>query len=236
MEVKEAKKDNASIESLFKVGAHFAYSKSRRHPSTKPYIFGVKNKVEIFNLEKTSELLDSAKEFVKNIAKTGGQILFLGGKSEAKESVKNAAISINMPYVSGRWIGGTLTNFPNIRKRVEKMEDLTSKREKGELGKYTKKERLLIDRSIEKLNFFFGGLSVMKDMPKALFVVDSKREEIAIEEARAQKIPVISLSGSDCNLKGIEYPIPANDSSTASIKFIVDEIASAYKAGRNTKA
>jgi small subunit ribosomal protein S2 len=236
MEVKEAKINNASIESLFKVGAHFAYSKSRRHPSTKPYIFGIKNKVEIFNLEKTSEMLDSAKEFVKNIAKTGGQVLFVGGKSEAKEAVKDAAVSVNMPFVSGRWIGGTLTNFPNIKKRVEKLEDLTSKKEKGELGKYTKKERLLIDREIERLNFFFSGLIPMKDLPKAVFIVDSGREEIAVAEAKEMKIPVVSLSGSDCNLKGIDYPIPANDSSAASIKFFVNEIASAYRAGKNSKA
>lgn len=230
----QAQKDtkNEMVERLFKVGAHFAYPRSRRHPSMKSFMFGAKNKVEIFDLERTGEMLAKALEFVSGIASTGGQILFVGGKNESRDSVKNGALSVGLPYVAGRWIGGTLTNFSEISKRVTKLETLTAQKEKGELGKYTKKERLLIDREIENLKRFFLGLSSMKSMPKALFVIDAKREHTAIDEARQQGIPVISLMNSDNNLKDADYSIPANDASMASIKFFVSEIANAYQKGK----
>ncbi|MFO0718418.1 MAG: 30S ribosomal protein S2 [Candidatus Paceibacterota bacterium] len=224
-----------AVENLFKAGAHFAYAKSRRHPSAKPFIFGVKNKVEIFDLEKTHVELEKAKDFVRKIGETGGQILFVTGKSEAKETVKNIASSLGMPYVAGRWIGGTITNFPEIRKRVTKLETLTAQKEKGELAKYTKKERLLIDRDIERLNTSFSGILPMKELPKALFVVDSKKEHIAIAEAKQAGIKIVSLSGSDCDLSEVDYAIPGNDVSMQSIAYIVGEIASAYKEGKSAK-
>jgi small subunit ribosomal protein S2 len=220
------------IEKMFKAGAHFGFSKSRRHPSTKPLIFGAKNKVEIFDLEKTKVYLDTVKNFVKSIAEKNGMILFVGSKNEARDSVKRVANSLNMPYVAGRWIGGTFTNFPQIRKRVDRMEMLTTQREKGELGKYTKKERLLIDREIDNLNRFFAGIASMKEMPKAIFVIDSKHEKIAVTEAHKVKIPVIGLCGTDCNLSEVEFPIPGNDANRTSIAFFLDEIAAAYKAGQ----
>lgn len=223
------------ITKMFTAGAHFAFSRSRRHPTTAPYIFGVKNRVEIFDLEKTEILLKKALEFVRKMATEGKQILFVGGKSEARDAIKNAALSLDMPYVSGRWIGGTLSNFKEIRSRVEKFLDLTAKREKGELAKYTKKERLLIDREIEKLDRFFSGLIPMKDLPKALFVIDSKHENIAVEEARKVGIPVVSLMGSDCKFSDVTHPILGNDASVASVAFFVDQIAWAYKEGRNER-
>jgi len=232
MEERKNVAKNDIIELMFKAGAHFGYGKSRRHPSAKPFIFGSKNKVEIFDLEKTKDNLESAKNFVKTLAEKNQQILFVGGKAESREVIKNGAISVGMPYVSGRWVGGTLTNFPEIRKRVAKFEDLISKKENGELSKYTKKERLLIDREIERLKMLFFGIVTLKEMPKALFVVDSKKESNAVAEARANNIPVIALTGSDCDLKEVEFPIPGNDSSVSSIKFFVDEIAKAYKEGK----
>ena len=229
MEVKNSGK--SAIENLFKAGAHFAYSKSRRHPSAKPFIFGVKNKVEIFDLEKTEVELQKAKDFVKTFGETGAQILFVGGKNEAKEAIKNVAQSLNMPYVAGRWIGGSLTNFSEIRKRVIKLETLTSQKEKGELAKYTKKERLLIDRDIARLQMSFSGLVTMKELPKLMFVVDSKKEHIAVAEAKKNGVKIISLSGSDCDLGEVDYAIPGNDVSMHSIAYVVSEIASAYKEG-----
>ena len=229
MEVKNSGK--SAIENLFKAGAHFAYSKSRRHPSSKPFIFGVKNKVEIFDLEKTEVDLHKAKDFVKTFGETGAQILFVGGKNEAKEAIKNVAQSLNMPYVAGRWIGGSLTNFSEIRKRVIKLETLTSQKEKGELAKYTKKERLLIDRDIARLQMSFSGLVTMKELPKLMFVVDSKKEHIAVAEAKKNGVKIISLSGSDCDLGEVDYAIPGNDVSMHSIAYVVSEIASAYKEG-----
>lgn len=233
MEAKNSPKN--AIENLFKAGAHFAYAKSRRHPSAKPFIFGVKNKVEIFDLEKTQVELEKAKDFVRKIGETGGQILFVAGKSEAKNPLQSIASSLGMPYVAGRWIGGTLTNFPEIRKRVIKLETLTSQKEKGELAKYTKKERLLIDRDIDRLNISFSGILPMKELPKALFVVDSKKEHIAIAEAKQNGIKIVSLSGSDCDLGEVDYAIPGNDVSMQSIAYVVGEIASAYKEGKEAK-
>jgi small subunit ribosomal protein S2 len=225
----------ATIENMFKAGAHYAYQKSRRHPSAAPFIFGVKNKVEIFDLEKTSTMLEAAKKFVADIAKTGKQVLFVGGKNEARDAIKAGALALGMPVVAGRWIGGSLSNFTEIRRRIEKFEKLTDEREKGELTKYTKKERLLIDREIDNLEKFFGGLVNMKEKPSALFVIDPRKEKNAVREANGLGIPVVALVGSDCNLNEVAYPIPGNDSSKASIKFFVDEIVSAYKSGKISK-
>jgi small subunit ribosomal protein S2 len=219
------------IDALFSAGAHFGFVKSRRHPSTKPFIFGVKNKIEIFDLEKTSESLEKALSFVEELGSRGAKILFVSGKNEAKFAITATAESVNMPYVAGRFIGGTLTNFPEIKKRVEKLESWVSQKEKGELAKYTKKERLLIDREIDKLREFFFGLSVMKNLPQALFVVDAKREFIAVKEAQKMNIPVIALCGTDNNLNEVEFPIPGNDASKTSIEFFLSKIAQSYKAG-----
>ncbi len=225
---------NATINGLFEAGAHFGYPKSKRHPSTSKYIFGTKNKVEIFDLETIIPLLDKAKEFAFSLGKEKKRILFVGGKNEARVATRLTATSISMPYVDGRWLGGTLTNFSEIRKRIEKMERLMSEREKGELAKYTKLERLRIDEEIEKLDKMFGGISSLTELPKALFVVDPGYEEIAVAEAHSTKIPVIAIASNDCNIEDVDFPIPANDSSTKSIEFIMKEIAEAYRAGSKT--
>lgn len=224
-----------NVDALFTAGAHFGFVKSRRHPSAKPFIFGVKNKIEIFDLEKTNESLEKALAFVEELASKNAKILFISGKNEAKQAITTVAESINMPYVAGRFIGGTLTNFPEIKKRVDKLESWVSQKEKGELVKYTKKERLLIDREIDKLREFFFGLSVMKSLPQAIFVVDAKREMIAVKEAQKMGIPVIALCGTDNNLNEVEFPIPGNDASKTSIEFFLSKIAGAYKAGQLKK-
>jgi small subunit ribosomal protein S2 len=229
------KTDNSVVDALFSVGAHFGFIKSRRHPSTKPFIFGVKNKIEIFDLEKTSVALNEALDFVRELGTKNAKILFVSGKNEAKANIVLTAESINMPYVAGRFIGGTLTNFSEIRKRVDKLESWVSQKEKGELVKYTKKERLLIDREIDKLREFFFGLSVMKNLPQAVFVIDSKKESIAVKEAQKMGIPVISLSGTDNNLNEVDFAIPGNDASRTSIEFFLQKIAEAYKEGQLKK-
>ncbi len=232
----DKKVNNEKIERMFEAGMHFGYSKTRRHASVAPYIFGVKNQVEIINLEKTDELLTNALDFVSSLAKEGKQILFVGGKNEARGAVQLSAESAGMPFVAGRWIGGTLTNFSEIKKRLNKLESLTNQKEKGELSKYTKKERLMIDREIEKLEKFFSGLSGMKDMPKAVVVVDSKKEDIAVSEALTMKIPVIALCGTDCDITKINYPVVANDSAISSITFFANEISKAYQKNKVLKA
>lgn len=227
--------ENGVVDALFNAGAHFGFIKSRRHPSTKPFIFGVKNNIEIFDLEKTKDSLKKALEFVSDLGSRGATILFISGKSEAKVSITVSAESINMPYVAGRFIGGTLTNFPEIKKRVDKLESWVLQKEKGELAKYTKKERLLIDREIDKLRVFFFGLSVMKKLPDAVFVVDSKKESIAVKEAKVMGIPVIALCGTDNNLNEVDYAIPGNDSSRTSIEFFLNKIVASYKEGQLKK-
>jgi small subunit ribosomal protein S2 len=222
------------MERMFKAGAHFAFAKNRRHPSVKPLIFGVKNKVEIFDLEKTREYLAKAKEYMKKLGAAGSTVLFVSGKSEAREAIERAGRVLGMPFVAGRWIGGTFTNFGQIRKRIDRMEKLVSDREKGELLKYTKKERLMIDREIANLQRFFGGIAIMKELPKAIFVIDSKKEKTAVAEAHSVRVPIVALCGSDCDLTDVTQPIPGNDTSVASINFFVNEIVAAYQEGKAT--
>ncbi|SRR3989344_1236246 len=225
----EATKTEQKLDELFKAGAHFGFSKSRRHPTTTPAIFGSKNRIDIFDLEKTQNSLDKALEFVASLVEKNSTILFVGGKNEAQKILKEVAEKVEVPYVASRWIGGTLTNFPEIRKRIEMMLDLSAQKTKGELSKYTKKERLLIDRKIEKLEKMFGGIKNMTALPKALFIIDPRFEDTALREAINLKIPVIALCGSDNDISNIDYPITANDSNIASIQFFVNKIAEAYK-------
>ena len=228
-EIRKAGK--GAFDALFSVGAHFGFVKSRRHPSAKPFIFGSKNNLEIFDLGKTSKELEKALTFVGEKGKEAVSGLWVGGKNEAREAVKKAGLELEMPYVAGRWIGGTLSNFSEIKKRIARLEELTNQREKGELSKYTKKERLLFDREIEKLTIYFGGLSRLKTMPKFLVVIDPKKEYIAVAEARKIGIPVVALAGSDSNLYELDYAIPGNDSSRQSIAFILAELVATYKKG-----
>lgn len=233
MDTKDTKEGIAPlISTMFQSGAHFGYARSRRHPSVKPFIFGSKNGVEIIDLEKTNFLLEQAKLFVKDFAKSGKQILFVGTKNEARKIIVDAASAIDMPFVAERWVGGILTNFSEIKKRGSLLESLLAKREKGELAMYTKKERLLIDKDIARLERNFSGIVSMKELPTVLVIVDPKKESIALKEARFMKIPVIALANSDCNLRELDFPIPANDAAVSSISFFVEELVKAFKEGR----
>ncbi len=222
--------NNSQIEKMFEVGAHYAYTRSKRHPSAKPFIFGVKNGTEIFDLEKTALALAKAQEFIRTLLATGmKQVLFVGSKSEIKNIIKEIADDVKMPNVTNRWVGGTLTNFDLIKKRVEKYQKLLEDKESGALLKYTKKERGQIDKEIAKLERKFAGIVSMKTLPAAMFVIDSKYEAIAMEEAKQKNIPVIALANSDCNIREIDYPILANDASCDSVRFFANEIASVCK-------
>jgi small subunit ribosomal protein S2 len=226
----------ADIKTLFEAGAHFGFSRARRHPTAAPYIFATKDRTDIFDLEESGKRLEAAAAFASALASAGKQLLLVGGKNEALGVVKQVAESIDMPYVAGRWIGGTLTNFKNIRKRIERLEKLSKERESGELSKYTKRERLMIDREIEELLGRFGGLVSMADLPGALFVIDSRHEETAVKEANQLKIPVIALSNTDCDFSLVQYPIPGNDTSVKSIKLVAEAVAQAYASGKRAPA
>ena len=229
-EEKDVKKEEL-VQELFKIGAHFGYSRSSRHSSTKPFIFGFKNKTAIIDLEKTIEVLEVAKDFVRELGRSKKTLLLVGTKSEAKKIIKGIAESAGLPFVTERWIGGTLTNFKEIRKRVERMEDLREKSEKGELTIYTKKERGVIAKELSDLERYFDGIVGLKRLPGAVFVVDVDREKIAVAEAQKIKAPVVALCNSDCDISSLEYPIVANDSAITSISFFVKQIVEAYKEG-----
>ncbi len=221
--------DEKLVDDLFKVGAHFGYSKTRRHPSVKPYIFGSKNRMDIIDLDKSVGLLARALAFVEQMSREGKQIILVGNKKEAQKFVIDAATKLDMPYVANRWIGGTLTNFPEIRKRIARLEDLMNKKETGGLDVYTKKERGVLDKEMSDLVKRFWGIAKMKRLPGAILVVDSNKEEIAILEAKKANIPIISLSGSDCDISTINYPVIANDSASLSIEFFLNKVVEAYR-------
>jgi len=227
----------ADIKTLYDAGAHFGYPRARRHPTSQPFLYTTKDRTDIFDLEETQKRLDAAKAFATALAGQGKSILFVGGKNEAMAIVKDVAEKIGQPYVAGRWIGGTLTNFKNIRKRIERLDRLVTDRDSGELEKkYTKKEQLLMSREVEGLEFRFGGITKMSDLPSALFVVDSRHEKTAVQEANQLKIPVIALSSSDCDFAKTQYPIPANDTSVKSISLVINEVADAFAEGRRAPA
>ncbi len=227
---------NKAIESMFSAGAHFGLGRSRRHPTISPFIFGTKNGTDILDLEKTSQTLEDARAVIAALGKEGKTILFVGGKKEASGAIRDVAQSLSMPYVDGRWIGGTLSNFTQIRKRIDRYEKLTSDRDRGELSKYTKRERMLIDKEIDSLERMFLGIVPMKKIPDAVVVIDPRREKNAVKEASDMGVTVIAVAGSDCNLSEVSHAIVGNDASKSSIRYFLDEVASAYREGEKSKS
>ena len=217
------------IQDLFGVGAHYGYSRTRRHPSVKAHLHGSKNRTDIIDLEKTDAQLTRAQELLQAIANTGRQVIFVGTKPEIRDLVKATAESLNMPYVDERWIGGSLTNWKQIKSRINMLEDLGGKRETDSLVYQTKKEKLLIERKIDKLARRFGGLSTLKGIPAAVIVVDAREEAIAVTEAGMMQVPVIAITNTDTDITNVTVPIIANDSSRKSVDFLLKELANAMK-------
>ncbi len=225
------KTDGNIVDQMFEVGAHFGYERSRRHPSALPYIFGVKNKVEIFDLEKVSLKLDTALEFIKKVASEGQQILIVGGKKEASQIVKDGADKIAMPYVNGRWIGGTLTNSDQVRKAITKllhMRDVVDK----PLAHMKKKQVSMLKKDLDRLEKNVSGIVSLRTPPAALVVVDVRRESTAVKEAKACGIPVIALVDTNSSTYGINTVIPANDDSFKSVGFILEKLEEAALKGQ----
>ena len=219
---------DAKIAEMFAAGAHFGYSKSSRHPSIQDFIYGNKAGVQVIDLEKTAAQLESAQQAVKELSVNGGKIVFVGSKNEAQDIIKSAAKETGMPYVSTRWIGGTLTNYSEIKKRISKLAKMMADREKGEYDKYNKKEQLDLDKEIEKLQKHYTGLLTMTELPKALIVVDSKSENIAVKEAHDMGIPVIAIANTDCDISMVKYPIVANDASVKSISYFIEALQNSF--------
>ncbi len=219
--------ENLDLTILLEKGAHFGHQKAKRHPKMKPYIFMQKDKVCIINLEETKKSLNKALAFLQNLAKKGKTILFVGTKRQAKQVVKNAAVKMNMPYVVERWVGGTLTNFKVVRKAVEKLLQLEKKKTSPDWGKYTKKERLEMEREIKRLEKMIGGIKKMEKLPEAIFLVSAAYEKTSLREAKDMKIPIVALVDTDADPSGIDYVIPCNDDAVGVIDFVLDLVTKA---------
>ncbi len=218
---------DVSLQQLLEAGCHFGHQARRWHPAMAQYIYTNRDNVHIFDLVKTQTGLKAAAAFVKATAAKGEKILFVGTKRQAKEVVEAAAKKAGMPYVTQRWLGGTLTNWDQIYKRISRLKDLRDKRETGELKKYTKKEQLLIDREIAKLERFLGGIESLSSRPAAIFVVDTHREEVAVREAVKTGVTVIGMVDTNGDPRLVDYVIPVNDDALKSIELIVNTVADA---------
>ena len=222
--VKNECSSSLDLEEMARAGLHFGHRSSRIHPKMKPYLQGVRNTIHIISLEKTAEKLEEVLKFIKEIISEGKTLLLVGTKIQVKELVKETAESCGFPYVSERWLGGTFTNFGIIRKRIEYFKDLERKRDSGGLEKYTKKERAKIEKKIRGLERKFGGIKNLEKLPDVIFVLEMKKDELAIKEARKMGIKVISISDTNCDPSLADYFIPANDDAISSVKYILEKV------------
>jgi len=218
-----------SLEEMLKAGVHFGHRTSKWNVKMEPYIFTARNSVHIIDLEKTQEKLAKALKFIQGIKEKKGVILFVGTKVAVKEITSQTAKKCRMPYVNERWLGGTLTNFGIISKRLEYFRDLEEKNKKGELKKYTKKEQHQFGVELQKLEKQFGGIKKMLKLPEALLVVDVQKEKLAVKEARMKNVPVIGLCDTNSDPSIIDYPIPVNDDAITSLKLILGIIVKVLK-------
>lgn len=216
-----------SAEQLVGAGVHFGHRTSRWNPKMKPYIFGVRNAVHIIDVEKTAQNLKKAVDFIMELVGNSGLIIFVGTKPSVKKIIKEGALDCGMPYVTNRWMGGLLTNFKTIGKRLEYFRDLEQKLAEGELKKYTKKEQLGFKKQLENLEKKFGGVKKLTKTPEAIFVADFKENLLAVREAKKIGIKVVAICDTNTDPGPIDYPIPANDDAASSVKIIVETIVEA---------
>ena len=221
-----------AMKQLLEAGVHFGHQTKRWDPKMAEYIYQARNGIHIIDLQKTSKKIDEAYAFMKEVAEEGKDILFVGTKKQAQECIKDAAIKSNMFYVDQRWLGGMLTNFKTIRKRIERLNKLEQMQEDGTFDVLPKKEVAQLKNEMEKLEKNLGGIKNMTRMPGAMFVVDPKNERIAILEAKKLNIPIVGLVDTNCNPEDVDYPIPGNDDAIRAVKLITDVMANAIIEGR----
>jgi len=222
-----------TAEELLEAAVHFGHLKRRWHPKMKPFIYSERGGVHVFDLYKTREQLERAALFLKEVTTKSGSILFVGTKRQAKEIVGGEAQRVGAYFLTERWIGGLLTNFDSVKKNIEKMEELSSKMKGGEFKHYTKKEKLLIERKIAKLERDIGGLRGLKELPAALVLASARNEAIAAHEAKQMEIPVVALADTNADPGLVDYVIPSNDDAAASIAIIIKTLADAAAAGKS---
>ena len=225
-----------AMKQLLEAGVHFGHQTKRWDPKMAEYIYQARNGIHIIDLQKTSKKIDEAYKFMKDVAEEGKTILFVGTKKQAQECVNYAAIKSNMFYVDQRWLGGMLTNFKTIRKRVERLNKLEEMENDGTFDVLPKKEVAALRNEMEKLEKNLGGIREMKEMPGAMFVVDPKNERIAVLEAKKLNIPIIGLVDTNCNPEDVDYPIPGNDDAIRAVKLITDVMANAIIEGKQGEA
>ncbi len=221
-----------SMKQLLEAGVHFGHQTRRWNPKMAPYIFAERNGIYIIDLQKTVKKLDEAYKFVADIAAEGGEILFVGTKKQAQDSIREEAIRCGMPFVNARWLGGMLTNFKTIQKRIKRLAQLKNMEADGTFELLPKKEVVQLKLEIEKLEKFMGGITGMKKQPAAMFVVDPRKEKNAVAEAKRLGIPVVAIVDTNCDPDEIDYVIPGNDDAIRAVKLIAAEMANAVLEGR----
>ena len=221
-----------SMKQLLEAGVHFGHQTRRWNPKMARYIFTERNGIYIIDLQKTVKKLDEAYNFVRDVAAEGGDILFVGTKKQAQESIRDEATRCGMHYVNARWLGGMLTNFRTIRKRIDRLAQLRTMSEDGTFDLLPKKEVVKLQLEIEKLEKFLGGVKNMQGLPKALFIVDPHKERIAVAEARKLNIPIVAIVDTNCNPDEIDYVIPGNDDAIRAVKLIAGTMANAVLEGK----
>lgn len=224
-----------SLRDLLEAGCHFGHQTTRWHPKMKPYIFTARDGIHIFDLVKTKEGLEEAAAFAKTTASQGGQIIFIGTKRQAQDIIKTAAQKICMPYITERWIGGLITNWDELKKRLNYFTGLRAKKAEGNFKDRTKKENLLIDKEIIKMGRIFGGVAELKGIPAAVFIVDSRKETAALKEAKMRGVKTIAIVDTNVDPGNVDFVIPANDDATKSIQLICDTIIEAIEEGQKIK-
>ena len=220
-----------TLEEMLQAGVHFGHQTKYWNPKMENHIFGVRDKIHIINLEHTVEMIKPAMKFIESVAAKNNKILFVGTKRTATDIIKNEAIRCSMPYVNERWLGGMLTNYKTIRSSITRLENLLRQKEDGTFNKLTKKEGLKIQRDIDRLQKSIGGVTEMGGLPDALFIIDVKREAIAVSEASKMGIPIVGIVDSNSNPEGIDYVIPGNDDSIRSIALFTEAVADACLKG-----
>lgn len=221
-----------SMKQLLEAGVHFGHQTRRWNPKMKRYIFTERNGIYIIDLQKTVKKVEEAYQFVRELASNGGTILFVGTKKQAQDSVKEEAERAGMYYVNQRWLGGTLTNFATIQKRIKRLKDIQRMEEDGTFDVLPKKEVVQLKKELERLEKFLGGIKEMKQLPDALFIIDPRKERIAVAEARKLNIPIVGIVDTNCDPDEIDYVIPANDDAIRAVKLLTSKMADAILEGK----
>jgi small subunit ribosomal protein S2 len=221
-----------SMKQLLEAGVHFGHQTRRWNPKMAKYIFTERNGIYIIDLQKTVKMMEQAYNFVRELAANGGTVLFVGTKKQAQEAVKEEALRSDMFYVNHRWLGGTLTNFSTIRKRIERLHELERMEEDGTFDVLPKKEVVLLRKEKAKLEKFLGGIKNMKKLPDAVFIIDPRKERIAVSEARKLGIPIVAIVDTNCDPDEVDYVIPGNDDAIRAVRLFTSKIADAILEGK----